>query len=190
MANVKVKNADASNVYLKASGAGSDVDPNIPEHLETNSAAIKAAAETLAGAVDTEVQVDVVAALPAGTNLLGRVSASSETGTVYNGTTALTPKFAVINVASSGDNTIVAAVTDKKIRVLQMMLMAGGDVDVRFESGAGGTALTGIMELLAQVGFVLPFSPVGWFETAASALLNLELSGAVNVDGVLAYVEV
>lgn len=82
MANVKVKNADASNVYLKASGAGSDVDPNIPEHLETNSAAIKTAAETLAGAVDTEMQVDVVGALPAGANLIGLVGAADTVVTV------------------------------------------------------------------------------------------------------------
>lgn len=264
MANVKVKNADGSNIWMKATGAGSDGDPNVVEHLETNSAAIKTAVETMAGAVDTEVQVDVVGALPtgdnnignvdivtlpadplganadaaatagstgslsaklrlvtsqldaiktavetldnvvsgnaaqvdvvgalpAGTNLLGRISASPETSTVYNGTSALTPKFAAINVASSGNNTILAAVTDKKIRVLQVMLMAGGTVNVRFESGADGTALSGIMELTAQTGFVLPYSPVGWFETAASTLLNLELSGAVNVDGLFVYVEV
>lgn len=201
MANVKAKNADGTNIYLKADGAGSDGDPHIPEHLETNSAAIlaaaaaiQAAAEALAAALDgdDDLQVDVLTlpTIPAGTNLIGRVSASPETSTVYDGTTALTPKFAAINVAGSGDNTILAAVTSKKIRVLQVMLMVGGTVNVRFESGAGGTALTGIMELIAQTGFVLPYSPVGWFETASNTLLNLELSAAVNVDGLLVYVEV
>ena len=33
-------------------------------------------------------------------------------------------------------------------------------------------------------------SPVGHFETASNTLLNLELSGAVSVDGSLVYVEV
>lgn len=129
-------------------------------------------------------------ALPAGTNLLGRVSSSPETSTVYNGTTALTPKFAAIDVASSGDNTLVAAVSAKKIRVVSLYLVASAAVTVRFESGASGTALSGQMQLAANGGFVLPFNPAGWFETAADALLNLELSGNTSVDGGLGYVEV
>ena len=129
-------------------------------------------------------------ALPAGTNLLGQISASSETSTIYNGTTALTPKFAVIDHATNGDNTVVAAVVSKKIRVLSGLLISAGTVTARFESGAGGTALTGQMSLVANVGFQIPYSPVGNFETAAGSLLNLELSAAVSVDGWLVYLEV
>ncbi|MGH2359755.1 MAG: hypothetical protein ACRDGM_04325 [bacterium] len=99
-------------------------------------------------------------------------------------------KRAVIDHASSGDNTIVAAVANKKIRVLAVLLVAAGAVTVRFESGASGTALTGQMTMAANGGFVMPFNPAGWFETAASVLLNLELGGAVSVDGVLLYEEV
>lgn len=100
------------------------------------------------------------------------------------------PKFAVIDAASSGDNTIVAAVTDKKIRVLAIFLVAAGTTTVRFESGASGTALTGQMSLVAQTGFSLPYCPVGYFETAAGSLLNLELSAGVSVDGSVTYCEV
>jgi hypothetical protein len=104
---------------------------------------------------------------------------------------ALTPKYAVIDAAISGDNTIVAAVSAKKIRVLALHLtMTGTLVTIRFESGAGGTALTGQMQPLAGSGITMPFNPVGWFETAAAALLNMELSGAQSVDGCLVYVEV
>jgi hypothetical protein len=99
-------------------------------------------------------------------------------------------KFAVIDAASSGDNTLVAGVTGKKIRVLSVFLMAAGAVNCRFESGASGTALTGQMNVAANGGFSLTHNPGGWFETAAAALLNLELSGAVSVDGCLTYVEV
>ncbi len=102
----------------------------------------------------------------------------------------LTPKFAAINVSTSGNNTLVAAATDRKIRVLACFLIVGGTVNVRFESGADGTALTGQMEMTAQSGFTLPFNPVGWFETASEVLLNLELSAAVSVDGCLVYIEV
>lgn len=136
--------------------------------------------------------VDVVTlpATPAGTNLIGTVNAQLDASTMRDGVgTALTPKFAVIDAATSGDNTLVSAVASKKIRVLAVFLIAAGTVTARFESGASGTALTGQMNLIANTGFVLPFSPVGWFETAVNTLLNLELSGAVSVDGSLVYVE-
>lgn len=103
---------------------------------------------------------------------------------------AVTPKFAIIDAASSGDNTLLAAVASKKIRVLSAFLVAAGAVTVRFESGAGGTALTGQMNVAANGGFALPFNPVGWFQTATNTLLNLELSGATSVDGCLTYIEV
>lgn len=171
---------------------------------------------TLAAAVSTEVQVDVVGALPAGTNAIGKLAANSGvdigdvdvtsqpardrttdnvgaalvTDALMDDTTACTPKFAAIDAASSGDNTIVAAVTGKKIRVVSAFLVAAGDVNTRFESGASGSALTGQMNLTTNSGFVLPFNPVGWFETASSAILNLELSGATSVDGSITYIEV
>ena len=99
-------------------------------------------------------------------------------------------KYAAISAGSSGNNTAVAAVTGRKIRVMQVFLLAAGAVDVRFEDGAGGTALTGIMSLAANGGFVMPFSPIGWFETTAATLLNIELGGAVQVSGCIAYAEV
>lgn len=99
-------------------------------------------------------------------------------------------KFAVIDNATSGDNTIVAAVTGKKIRVLAYLMVAAGAVNTRFESGAGGTALTGQMNWATNTGAMGNYSPVGHFETAAGALLNLELSGAVSVDGYMVYQEI
>lgn len=116
------------------------------------------------------------------------VIAHNETSTIYQNGTARTPVFLAIDAATSGDNTLLAAQgSGNKIRVHQLMLVSAGTVNVRFESGAGGTALTGQMNLVANTGFVLPYSPIGWFETAGNALLNLELSAAVSVDGVCAY---
>ena len=97
-------------------------------------------------------------------------------------------QYAIIDGAASGDNTLVAAVTGKRIRVLSLFVIAAGAVTVRFESGAGGTALTGQMNITTNSGFTLPFNPEGWFQTVAAALLNMELGGAVSVDGALAYV--
>lgn len=114
---------------------------------------------------------------------------------VYCGGSAPAPvKFAAVNVASSGNNTVVAAVAGKKIRVLSYTLVPTADVVVRFESGAGGDAMTGQIPLLEEDGLVtsilnLNCAPYGCFETDAGDLLNLELGGAVSVDGHLTYVE-
>ena len=101
------------------------------------------------------------------------------------------PKHAAIAAAAAGDNTLVAAVAAKKILVLAVALVASGGANtVRFESGAGGTALSGQMDIAADGQLVLPFNPAGWFQTAAAELLNLELSAATSVAGVLTYLEV
>ena len=133
-----------------------------------------------------------VSTLPAADRTTDNVGAALVTDVLMNDTTALTPKFAVIDATTAGNNTIVAAVAAKQIRVLQVFLVNGATTTqtVRFQSGAGGTALTGQMILAANDGFVLPFSPVGWFQTAAGALLNLQLVGGTTVDGNLVYVEV
>ena len=101
------------------------------------------------------------------------------------------PQYAVVDVAAPGDNTLIAAVAAKKIRVLTAFLFAsGGPNNVRFESGASGTALTGLIVLGADGQLVLPLCGFGWFETAAGALLNLELSVATQVAGALVYEEI
>lgn len=113
------------------------------------------------------------------------------TDLLYTGSNLeLTPKFAAISAATSGNNTLVAAVTGKRIRVLAMALVANGSVNVKAQSGAGGTDLTGLFYLVANGGFVLPYNKLGWFQTAAAALLNLNLSAAIAVGGCLVYVEV
>lgn len=96
---------------------------------------------------------------------------------------------ASISAASSGDNTLVAAATGLKTKVLGLVLVAASAVTVRLESGAGGTALTGVMSLAANVPFILPLAMPGyhWCETAANTLLNLELGGAVQVSGAIVY---
>lgn len=94
---------------------------------------------------------------------------------------------AVINTATSGDNELVQAAANAKIRVYSCAMLARGSVLARFESGPGGDALTGQMSLGDTTGFVLDHNEDGWFETNEGESLNLELSGATNVDGVLNY---
>lgn len=191
-------NAIRVNLVAGGAGAGGAGDGSI---LDGVSSSIKATVLDLTnsnpltvamvGTDGTQITpLNTGSGLPARVATTDSITAKLATDAIQNGLTALTPKFAVIDHAVSGDNTIVAAVASKKIRVLSLFLVAAAAVTVRFESGASGTALTGQMNVAANGGFVLPFNPVGWFETAASSLLNLELSGAVSVDGSLCYVEV
>lgn len=110
-----------------------------------------------------------------------------ETSQMSNLGTIITPLFVSINVSTSGDNSLIAAVTSKKIRVLAYSLVCDAAVAVRWYSGLAGTALSGAMSFGANGGISAPFSPVGHFETAAATLLNLNLSSAVGVRGHLVY---
>ncbi len=117
------------------------------------------------------------------------VGAALRTDVMQNANTALTPQYAAVSASSSGDNTLVAAVAGKNIRVLAYVLVASAAVTARFEDGAGGAALSGQMQLGANGGVSAGFNPAGWFETSDNTLLNLELSGATSVDGHVTYVE-
>lgn len=141
-------------------------------------------AQLRASAVPTSVSSQ-----PARTATTDNIGAKLGTDAIMNGTTALTPKFAVIAASSSGDNQIVAAVSGKKIRVLAYNMVANGAVNAKFQSDA--TDKTGLKYFdAAGAGICAPFNPVGWFETVAGEKLDLNLSGAVAVGGELVYVEV
>lgn len=123
-----------------------------------------------------------------------RVSAVHDTAAIGNAGTLLVPKFAAIAAATSGNNTLLAAVTSKKIRVLSLFLVAGAAGNIYFTSATGGTVIfggsTNKIQLAANGGFVLPFSPVGWFETVAGELLAMNASSTGPFSGGFCYVEV
>lgn len=100
----------------------------------------------------------------------------------------ITPKFAPINVSSSGDNTIVATDSTHKIRVLSYVIVADGTVAAKWVNGTAGTAVSGAMSLVANTGIAAPFSPVGHFETSTTGNLVLNLSGAIGARGHCVYV--
>ncbi len=135
------------------------------------------------------VPVENVAALPSGSNTIGVVISQSTTGVIFDGSTGVTPKFAAISAAASGDNTIVAAVAGKKLRVVKYTIVTSSGVSVTFRTSSGAD-LTGAMALAANSGVGGAYCPVGLLETAAGDGLLLNLSGAVPVAGHLTYIEV
>lgn len=100
---------------------------------------------------------------------------------------AVNVKYAVIN-AATGDNSIVAAVTGKSIKVVDYTLVStSASSFARFESGTGGTALTGIMPMAVSTVIAPGYCPAGHFRTAEGAALSLEATG--DIDGHLTYIE-
>lgn len=94
-----------------------------------------------------------------------------------------------INVAASQtDTSLVAAITGKKIRVLAVVINQGDTTPstVVFNSkGSGaGTAKSPTFKAAANGGFVIPFSPEGWFETNAGEGLTVS-TGSGSTTGIL-----
>lgn len=96
--------------------------------------------------------------------------------------------YAPINVNTIGNSTVIAAVPDKKIYILSLEFLCTGAVTVEWQSGAGGTVICKGQSFPAGGGKVLPFNRAGWGATAAGALLNVNLSGAVQVSGSIQYI--
>jgi hypothetical protein len=98
------------------------------------------------------------------------------------------PQFAPIAVSANGATTVVAAVAGKVIRVLAYHWVGASAVGVKWQSHAGPTDLTGVVNPAANGGEVLPFSPIGWFQTLVGEALDINLSVGVVVGGSLVYV--
>lgn len=98
------------------------------------------------------------------------------------------PKRATISSSTSGDNTVVAAVTGKKIRVTALHLVTEGAVVLTWKSGA--TSISGALPYVGNSGLAMGngASPIGLDTTSGEALV-LNLSQAVGVRGWLAYIE-
>ena len=100
-------------------------------------------------------------------------------------------KYAKIDASTVGSNTIVAAVTGKRILVLQYTATASANLDAYFSSNS--TAITGPLYLgshgttMAAYGALTPAGSVGLFRTEIGEPLNIVLSGSANVGGHLTY---
>lgn len=142
----------------------------------------------ISAVIGSEVQIigdDGVTLLKIGAG--GVVIAAPETGSLYVGGVAVTPKYKVISLSATG--TVVAAVPGKKIRVISYVIMASGTVNTKWQSHVAPTDLGGLLYLVANTGAVSGYNPSGHFETVVSEALDLNLSGSVAVGGHLTYVE-
>lgn len=97
-------------------------------------------------------------------------------------------KFASVTTGT-GDNTLVAAAAQKKIRLLSANLASAGTVNSKFKSGAS-TDLTGLFLLVANGQINLAPCTWGHLETAEGEALVLNNSAAIVVSGSITYLEI
>jgi len=144
---------------------------------------------------DLQVDAKTLPSLPAGNNNIGDVDVVSlpsipvGSNTIGNVNMRIdkTLKTAKIDHAVSGDNTIVATVTGKRIKVYVVVLVVSGAVNCKWKSGfndlSGDMNFDGKGEGYGQA--VQP--PAFLLATNAGEALILNLSAAVAVDGYVSY---
>lgn len=142
---------------------------------------------------------DATVGLQAGTLVVGQVVTRPDVSNASDGSLTLTPKFARLSTASTGNQAIVSAVTGKKIRVLSMNVMATASTNaIWINDGTadlhGNTTYKIPLDVTGATGaggFVLPYNQLGWFETAATNRpLNINLGSANGITAIVTYVEV
>lgn len=99
-------------------------------------------------------------------------------------------KYAQFGGANAGDNQIMAAVTNKKIRCVGYAMVADAAEVVQFQDDAGNN-LSGTISLAANGGVVHSApSNVGVFQSVMSQGIDINNVGGADVDGHMAYIEV
>jgi hypothetical protein len=186
--NVAITAGTGTSIATDDAGAGGHCQI-IKLAISTDGSATLIPADTANG-----IDVDVTRA-PVRAATTDAITAKIATDAIQNGLTALTPKFAFANVAASAtDSSIVSAVASKKLRVLAAYAVAGdttgSDLTFNTKPAGAGSAITALFNNAANGGEVLPFSPVGWFETVAGEGLTVT-TGAGSTTGIgVVYIEV
>ncbi len=102
------------------------------------------------------------------------------------------PTIAVA-ASSNGDNTLLAGIPGRRIRITGGILSYSGTVNAKFTDGAGGTALTGLYYGVVNSLVFFDFASEAYsgmkfhFETSQGSALVLNLSAGVPVGGHLTY---
>uniref|UniRef100_A0A6M3K1B8 Uncharacterized protein n=1 Tax=viral metagenome TaxID=1070528 RepID=A0A6M3K1B8_9ZZZZ len=174
---------------------------------ETNSGAIKTAVETIDNAISgSEMQVDVVAALPVGTNAIGKLAANSGVDIGDVDVTSLPdsidgPGAPVIvsyttddiNLAAATANQVLVAAqgADTQIWVYALVGTADDDGTISIQD-EDDTALSGVMPVAANGGFAI--NPSGnfampWIKVATNKALECDTL-VCAFDGIITWAKV
>lgn len=93
-----------------------------------------------------------------------------------------------ISFSNTGDNTVVAAVAGKSVRVFRIFFVCSAATNVTIKDGAG-TNLTGAMSMGANGGFTLDYMDGSepWFFTSSGNAFIINQSGTAQISGTVFY---
>ena len=170
---------------VNASGALSTANP-LAVFLQGSTATVTVQGNVSAAISGNTTAVLSTAGLGGSTANPLYVSQAGQLSQIYQGTTALTPQFSSVNVTASGIVSIVASATGA-VYLLAAQLSAKTSCTIQWME-ATTSGLTGVQSLAGDGGFVLPYSPVGWFKTASGLQLSLSVQGSSGgVGGSIVY---
>lgn len=95
---------------------------------------------------------------------------------------------AAIDCSTTGDNTLIAAIAAKKIKVHRLFFVVSTATAITFKCGS--TAQTGAMSMSANGGFTLDMQGDPWFTTAVLEDFILSQSGSAQISGRIYYTAV
>ena len=113
----------------------------------------------------------------------------------YRVASGLTHQILEFAPLAIGDNTIVAAVAGKRIYVYRLLLDVSGATNIKFFDGpsASNLPLTGTLPLTGP-GASMMLPPTGydvpWFQTSSGNALVMTSSAAVNMGGIVDFVQI
>lgn len=115
--------------------------------------------------------------------------------TVRAGGTSRAVTRTAVAATTSGDNVLVTNSNGGlSIRVYALALIATTATNLYFTSDGAGTVIfggsTNKIGIAANGGFVLPYNPLGWFQTAANHDIVMNLDGTDIVAGGIVTAEV
>ncbi len=164
------------------------------EHLNSINEALAAPLEVKLNQINNEGVATGIGAADPGTQRMvlandqPTVPTAESSSTIYDGSEALIPQYALVSTGISGDNTVVAAVAGKKIRVLSYVFISSGTVTAIWQSGA--TDISGPMSFLASTGVSAGYNSKGHFETNAGEALQINQNSTAILGGHLTYIEI
>jgi hypothetical protein len=88
-------------------------------------------------------------------------------------------QYSFANPAASGLTTVVPIQAGQRIVVLQCCVITSATNTVNFASSVAGP-ISASMPLAANGGFVMPFSEVGWFQTAIGEALQINMTAGAG----------
>lgn len=183
---LNVKDASSNTVAMSSATAA---DGNCKTYIDADTS--------------SQLHSDLTAAIPAGSNLIGKVTINDGTNSAtVNPCAIVTPTSVPVNISTATTTRIIAPSASNKTYICSMFLIAAGTQNVGIVEGTGGTCGTGTAgviggttaatgpNLTAQAGFTLGN---GLGAVAATAGTNVDFclitSAAVQLSGVVTYVQ-